>query len=136
MSNAERSFGCDPTVPSAARTWIRTAVLGILPAVAESNEIADDVEIVVSELVTNAVLAGCAVMSLVLTLSPSSLRVDLRDDAPGWPVEVTATPMDDHGRGLTIVSALASRWGVRRLAAAKEVWAELDLPTAIAKRLG
>jgi hypothetical protein len=43
--------------------------------------------------------------------------------------------MDDHGRGLAIVSALASRWGVRRLRDAKEVWAELDLPTALAKRL-
>jgi len=107
----------------------------MLPAASETSDLVDDLEIVVSELVTNAVLAGCVVMHLVLTLNPSCLRVDLRDNAPGWPTELDATPLDDHGRGLAIVSALASRWGVRRLPDAKEVWAEMDLPTAIAKRL-
>jgi anti-sigma regulatory factor (Ser/Thr protein kinase) len=107
----------------------------MLPAASESSDLADDVEIIVSELVTNAVLAGCVVMHVLLTLNPSCLRIDLRDDAPGWPTEVDASPTDDHGRGLAIVSALASRWGVRRLRDAKEVWAELDLPTALAKRL-
>jgi anti-sigma regulatory factor (Ser/Thr protein kinase) len=107
----------------------------MLPAASESSDLADDLEIIVSELVTNAVLAGCIAMHVLLTLSPSCLRIDLRDDAPGWPTELNASPMDDHGRGLAIVSALASRWGVRRLRDAKEVWAELDLPTALAKRL-
>jgi anti-sigma regulatory factor (Ser/Thr protein kinase) len=131
VTNAERSFGCDHTVPSAARS----VLLEMMPAIPESADLADDLEIIVSELVTNAVLAGCAAMHLALTLNPSCLRIDLRDDAAGWPTELDASPMDDHGRGLAIVSALASRWGVRRLAEVKEVWAELDLPTAVAKRL-
>ncbi len=135
MSNAERSFGCDHTVPSVARTWTRNAVLAMLPAIAESFDIIEDVEIIVSELVTNAVLAGCMATHLVLTVNPSCLRVDVRDDAQGWPRARDAAPADDHGRGLSIVSALASRWGVRRLRDAKEVWAELDLPMAVAKRL-
>jgi anti-sigma regulatory factor (Ser/Thr protein kinase) len=135
VSNAERSFGCDHTVPSAARAWTRLVVLEMLPAAPESDDIAEDLEIVVSELVTNAVLAGCAATRLVLSLNPDCLRVDVLDDAPGWPTEQDASPADDHGRGLAIVSALASRWGVRRRTDAKEVWAEFDLPTAVAKRL-
>jgi hypothetical protein len=54
--------------------------------------------------------------------------VTVSDTAAESPVTVFAPGHDlDRGRGLTIVAALASRWGIEREQDAKEIWFELDL---------
>jgi anti-sigma regulatory factor (Ser/Thr protein kinase) len=135
VTNAERSFACDHTVPSMARTWTRATVLSMLPRVETTDDVVDDVEIVVSELVTNAVLASCAALHLALDVSAGRVHIEVSDDAAGWPIQQETSLTDAHGRGLAIVAALSSSWGVRERSAGKVVWAELELPPSLAKRL-
>ena len=87
----------------------------------------DDVELVVSELVTNAVRAGSASVEVSLALENSRVAVRVTDEAAGWPEERNAGIHDTGGRGLTLVSAMSAAWGVRLTEAGKVVWAEIAL---------
>ncbi|PZS35968.1 MAG: hypothetical protein DLM58_02740 [Pseudonocardiales bacterium] len=55
----ERGFDSEARTPSAARRFVGSSLLRLLPPLAETEAIAD-AELVVSELVTNAVRAGAA----------------------------------------------------------------------------
>lgn len=91
-------------------------------------EIVGAAELVVSELVTNALLHGGGQVAVRLSLNPKrQLRVEVEDAGHGLPV----TPRDSTeamtGRGLALVSQLAQAWGVDRSPTGKIVWAELGL---------
>jgi anti-sigma regulatory factor (Ser/Thr protein kinase) len=82
-----------------------------------------------SELVTNAVRYGGSRAVIDAQTPGGVLRVSVRDDNPALPV-VGAKPefTKEGGRGLQVVDALASRWGVEEAAGGgKAVWFELDL---------
>lgn len=100
----------------------------------------DDFQTVVSELVTNALNAIAAairdataptarpmVITVTLGLSdPDIVRLEVRDPAPGVPRPGRPLATDEFGRGLELVDALCTRWGVRRgRGHGKCVWAEL-----------
>jgi anti-sigma regulatory factor (Ser/Thr protein kinase) len=85
-----------------------------------------DAELVISELVTNAIRAGCAEVSVHLVIEDECLRIGVEDQAPGLPRRREAANTDVTGRGLGIVSALASDWGVRSTSVGKEVWAAIQ----------
>jgi anti-sigma regulatory factor (Ser/Thr protein kinase) len=87
----------------------------------------DDTLLVVSELVTNAVRAGCSSADLSIEIDVEGVRVGVTDDGPGLPVVRLADPEDEHGRGMFLISAVASDWGVRATERGKEVWAALTL---------
>jgi two-component sensor histidine kinase len=80
-----------------------------------------------TELITNAVEAGCQSATLHVILD-DRLRLSIMDDADGMPTTAQPLPSAIRGRGLVIVEALSDRWGVDRTAAGKEVWAEFALP--------
>jgi serine/threonine-protein kinase RsbW len=86
--------------------------------------------LVVSELVTNALRAGCSSADLNIEVGSEAVRVGVIDDGPGVPVVQLAEPEDVRGRGLFLVAALAEDWGVRRTERGKEVWAALPLSPA------
>ncbi|MFC9604753.1 ATP-binding protein [Streptomyces niveus] len=88
----------------------------------------DDTLLVASELVTNAARAA-GLVALQLRIAGPSLYVEVWDDVPGVP-EVRHLVADaEGGRGLLLVEALTTRWGVcRPRAGGKVVWAELPLP--------
>lgn len=93
--------------------------------------LADDAALIVSELAGNAVLHGSVPrcnFRVQLTLTKKLLRISV-SDAKGerLPRPRRPTPDDKFGRGLLIVRALATRWGVRERTVGKEVWVELDL---------
>lgn len=88
----------------------------------ETVEIA---ELVVSELVGNAVEHGGGAAEFVLTLREGTVRMAILDRDPSMPTVMSPTPVDDRHRGLLIVSALTSAWGTDRTPAGKSVWAEL-----------
>jgi anti-sigma regulatory factor (Ser/Thr protein kinase) len=73
----------------------------------------DDVELLVSELFTNAVLHGAGRVDLRMELVDSRLKVEVVDEGRGPPVSLHAHPGVDAtgGRGLLIVDTLAARWG-------------------------
>ena len=86
----------------------------------------ETVELMASELLTNAVLHTRGGVSLVVTVIDQLIRVEVTDDSRGRPV-LRHPPADStSGRGMEIVDALASQWGVDDLpAGGKSVWFEV-----------
>jgi AraC-like DNA-binding protein/anti-sigma regulatory factor (Ser/Thr protein kinase) len=81
----------------------------------------DDVAVVVTELVTNAVEHAGTPLWLRLVLDRSGLRVSVRDERPG------PLPHAPHGRGLRTVARLSRTWGVLPYGGGKAVWAQVPL---------
>jgi anti-sigma regulatory factor (Ser/Thr protein kinase) len=106
------------------RLWARALVTAEVAVSAPRADLGDDVELVVSELVTNAWQCGARRIQLSLEFPAGVVRVVVEDDGPGTPRKQDATAQDTHGRGLTIVAALAQGWGVDPASAGKRVWAE------------
>lgn len=101
-----------PAVVSAARDFAADC----LAAWGVAGDRADTVVLVVSELVTNAVLAatGFAITVDLRHVEGAHLVVEVWDPvADGTPVVREAGPDHESGRGLFMVSALAERWDVR-----------------------
>jgi len=100
--------------------------------------LAEPAELVVSELVTNAVQAstgpaalpriGVPVVHLRLLADLRRVVVEVWDGNPEPPVAKQAAPDDESGRGLMLVEALCKRWGSEAVPArgGKVVWAELQ----------
>jgi anti-sigma regulatory factor (Ser/Thr protein kinase) len=87
--------------------------------------------LLVSEVVTNAArhaLSGRP-LDILVTADADRLRVTVGDDSPRWPVMRPARPDDESGRGMHLVQALASQWGVlgaaRPPGGGKRVWFEI-----------
>lgn len=122
------SFPCDPATPGRARSWAAEQISGALTHLPTMPSTLDDAILVISELVTNALRAGCSSADLNIEVDGDALRVGVIDDSPGLPVVQLAAPDDVRGRGLFLVAALAIDWGVQRTDNGKEVWAALPLP--------
>jgi anti-sigma regulatory factor (Ser/Thr protein kinase) len=95
---------------------------------------ADELRLLVNELVTNSILhAGGDERSwihLTVKIIPNQrVRAEVRDHGPGFTPSIP-DQVDDadliHGRGLFLVEHLADNWGVERSGPTK-VWFELDL---------
>lgn len=80
-----------------------------LPSAPSPDSLIEDALIVTTELVTNAINAGCSEGWMSWTLAPDCLHLRVFDNAPGWPVRRTPATTDAHGRGLLIIQALAMR---------------------------
>jgi serine phosphatase RsbU (regulator of sigma subunit) len=93
------------------------------------EELTDTAELLVSEIVTNAVRHASRPISLRL-LRTEVLRCEVGDDVPQLPRLRRATPEEEHGRGLFLVNRLARRWGTTRLGTGKNVWFELGGPAS------
>ncbi|MEU2432480.1 MULTISPECIES: ATP-binding protein [unclassified Streptomyces] len=88
---------------------------------------AEVAELLVSELVTNALLHTEEGAVVTATVAPARLRVEVRDFTPGLPEPRVAVADDSaNGRGLFLVENLADAWGVQAYPAGKVVWFELD----------
>ena len=84
-------------------------------------------ELLVSELVTNAVRYAQGKIGLRLVLE-GGLVCEVLDDSAALPRLRHPDDSDERGRGLQVVSQLAQRWGARRAGAGKVVWCELAIP--------
>ncbi|MFC9848783.1 SpoIIE family protein phosphatase [Streptomyces sp. NPDC060223] len=89
------------------------------------EEMTDSVELLVSEVVTNAVRYASRPVTLRL-LRTDVLRCEVGDDVPQLPRLRQARATDEGGRGLILVNKLARRWGATRLSTGKVVWFELN----------
>lgn len=106
-------------------TDARHAVDATLPEVDESTR--QNTLLLVTELVTNAVVHGSPPCRLRAHAAAGRMRIEVSDCDPRRPVLMRPGPELDHGRGLLLVSALADDWGVEpRSAGGKTVWAELS----------
>jgi anti-sigma regulatory factor (Ser/Thr protein kinase) len=94
---------------------------------------ADSVLLVVSELVTNAVVHTRGEVRLDLTLSGDRLRVAVSDSSPRAPARQASVDWEaTGGRGLLLVEAVSDTWGSVPLSGGKQVWGEIALPSRTA----
>jgi anti-sigma regulatory factor (Ser/Thr protein kinase) len=85
------------------------------------------VELLVSELVTNAVVHARCPLALSVRYDGRSVRVDVSDSSPSWPIARRVPPNAPSGRGLQIVERLSDRHGVRPTGRGKAVWFEISV---------
>lgn len=90
----------------------------------ELVELEDSVELLVSEVVTNAVRYAERPVTVRL-LRTEVLRCEVGDDVPQLPRLRQAGPADEGGRGLYLVQRMARQWGATRLSTGKLVWFEV-----------
>ncbi|WP_328393425.1 ATP-binding protein [Streptomyces sp. NBC_00390] len=84
-------------------------------------------ELVVSELVTNAVRYGAPPVRLHL-IKTHTLTCEVHDTGTAAPHLRHARTADERGRGLFIINQLAAQWGTRYTRDGKIIWAELSPP--------
>ncbi|MEU3463370.1 SpoIIE family protein phosphatase [Streptomyces sp. NPDC006733] len=91
------------------------------------ERLSDVTELLVSELVTNALRVASHDVQLRL-MNVGKLLVEVSDDDHNLPQLRRADADDEEGRGLALVSNLSRRWGTSRKAVGKVVWFEMPLP--------
>ncbi|MCW2598810.1 MAG: putative two-component sensor histidine kinase protein [Frankiales bacterium] len=120
----ERTRRFEPTVfaAPAARRFVTEALHGW-----GRHAVLDATELVVSEMVTNAIRHGGRPFRVSVSVLADAVRVSVTDPSPKLP---TLRPDDPEvatgGRGLHLIAALARRWGTHVHNGGKTVWAEID----------
>ncbi|MEV5145430.1 ATP-binding protein [Streptomyces sp. NPDC052727] len=122
----------DPAEVGRARRWARSRLAG--SGIAADEPLAETLILLVSELVTNAVVhtGRPAVLRLCLPgpaaekCASATVRVEVTDRSSCAPVPRCAGDDATGGRGLALVDCLADRWGWSPEDAGKSIWCELD----------
>ncbi|MCF6522875.1 SpoIIE family protein phosphatase [Streptomyces sp. JJ36] len=94
------------------------------------GELAHSTELLVSEVVTNAVRHARGERIVLRLVRTDALLCEVSDDDAAPPELRAAGPEDESGRGLRVVDRLARAWGTSRTATGKTVWFEQTLPRA------
>jgi serine phosphatase RsbU (regulator of sigma subunit)/anti-sigma regulatory factor (Ser/Thr protein kinase) len=103
----------------------RSVALDTLRAWHEPETLADVAELVVSELVTNALRYGAGQVTLQLSRHDDGVVVEVYDEGVGTPRRRRAAADEEGGRGLLLVASVADAWGVRTRGGGKVVWCRL-----------
>jgi DNA-binding NarL/FixJ family response regulator len=106
--------------PRRARAWVRD-LLG-----ADDAELVSSVELLVSELVTNAVVHAESAPRIEVHVARQGVRVAVRDDDPSLPRPRDPDAGRPGGRGLRLVESISNRWGAEPTNGGKVVWFEID----------
>jgi anti-sigma regulatory factor (Ser/Thr protein kinase) len=122
-----RSF---PNIPSAvadARQFTREQLVD-----EADPDLVDEIVTMVSELAANCVQHARTQFRVVIDCRPHEISVEVADDGAGAPTSKSPGPTEVSGRGLLIVSRLASSWGVRSsgVSQGKTVWFTVAIPFA------
>jgi anti-sigma regulatory factor (Ser/Thr protein kinase) len=129
----------DPTIPScesrfpaatasitAARHWARDCMEGFGGPL-RRHRMTQTAELLVSELITNAIRHGVGPPLIRLTWNGRLLRIAVSDDSDRWPRVCATKNTEPGGFGMQLLERLAQRWGVTPRRPGKTVWAELSL---------
>jgi anti-sigma regulatory factor (Ser/Thr protein kinase) len=110
---------------------VRHSIAADLSARSVAPERIDDVVLVASELVSNAVVHATnraeENLDVAWEVQPDCVLIRVLDASPDLPRRRSTNDTDTRGRGLSIVAALALDWGVRRTASGKQVWARVPI---------
>ncbi len=117
---AEFAVPNDASGVAAARRFTQSCLKGW-----GMDGVAELAVLLVSEVVTNALLHTGLSPSMLLTAEAGALRVEVRDASPALPSIKDHGATAATGRGLHIIDALASRWGAEPDGTGKVVWFEL-----------
>ncbi|MFB6814249.1 ATP-binding protein [Streptomyces sp. NPDC056347] len=123
--------GADPAEVGRARRWARSRLVG--SGISDDEPLAETLILLISELVTNAVVhTGCpAVLRMLFGPTgacgaPGTVRVEVADASCRPPLQRHAAGEDTNGRGLELVDGLADRWGWQPEGSGKRIWCEVD----------
>jgi anti-sigma regulatory factor (Ser/Thr protein kinase) len=110
------------TSPARSRSFVRSALEDWA-----QDDVVDVALILVSELSSNVVVHAGTSMTVSVACDPDHhvLRIEVQDGSATLPSVQDRGRMSTSGRGLRLVDALATRWGVRPLVNGKAVWFEL-----------
>ena len=125
----ERTLPVHPISAAVARTWIADLLgvwreAGVLTAGDDGTEVA---QLLLTELVSNAVRHSDLSIGVRVELQGSDLRVEVSDNSHRMPVLGRVGADATSGRGLFLVDTLSRAWGVDTLDQGKTVWFEVDL---------
>jgi GAF domain-containing protein len=99
---------------------------------ADLGGLLDEALLLVTELVTNAVVHAGTEIELRIETAPEGLRVEVVDRSPGSLPVIRPAPAEtrEGGRGVFLLDALATEWGTRHFSGGKSVWFQLGPPPA------
>jgi len=104
-----------------ARKLVRGMVTPYLPA-----RKLDTIELLTSEVVTNAVVHAGSSPIVEVTAEGGTVRISVQDHNPAWPMPRDVAVDATSGRGMALVDVMADAWGVERIAGdGKRIWFEV-----------
>lgn len=112
----------DTQSPWRARRFVAETLTGA------TDSVADVVALLVSEMVTNAVLHARTDIRVSIERHADTVHVEVADDCVSGPTLRHFTHQAATGRGLQLVAELADRWGSEPRSGGKVVWFELVVP--------
>lgn len=115
-----QSFTCALDAPAKARRFVKTNLEAW-----RVTEHLDDALLVVSELVTNAVLHAGTDLTVSVARRNDVIRLAVQDAYRVLPLASDAETQSPTGRGLVVVAAVARRWGADFADSGKVVWADI-----------
>ncbi|WP_308220227.1 SpoIIE family protein phosphatase [Kineococcus sp. TRM81007] len=126
LEEAALPLPADVRAVAQSRAFLRTALDAW-----DAAELLDEAELVLSELVTNALVHTDSATGVLLRYDRAARRltISVQDRSTRHPRERHADPDALGGRGLGIVEAVADDWGVSLEGEGKTVWAELAIET-------
>ena len=89
------------------------------------EELCEDATLIVTELVANAIRHAGTTIGVRLRRIPEGLRLEVSDGSPRQVRPASPSLLDEGGRGLALVDALATHYGVEGHPTGKTVWVEL-----------
>jgi anti-sigma regulatory factor (Ser/Thr protein kinase) len=109
--------------PRMGREFVRTALVdwGLTP-------LTETATLLVSEVVTNAVVHARSESTLCVEQTPAAVRVTVTDHGPGVARRAMSAAGVAGGHGLALLDTLARRWGARQVDGKHEVWFDLGVP--------
>ena len=120
--NATLAVEAHPSAVREARSFLRRTLV----AAAVADDVIDTILLLASEVVTNAVIHARTTSELRVIRTATVVRVEVADSSVLVPEMRVFDFESASGRGLAIVQAVASRWGVDQLSeAGKLVWFEV-----------
>ncbi len=115
-----------PTSPGEARRFVGEVLRDHGLA---TGEVVEAAQLLTSELVTNAVLHAAGTINVDVDLDLTAVRVEVGDASTEPPARRETSDDGTSGRGLHLVAAMASAWGVdSQPDDGKVVWFEIDVP--------
>lgn len=109
-----------PASAGLARHFVSSTLTGW-----DLEELVDTASLLVSELVTNAILHARSDVTVTVLAERDGVRVEVADDDSGAPTLRHAPASATTGRGLALVDACAGAWGVEPHPPGKSVWFDL-----------
>jgi CheY-like chemotaxis protein len=127
LATASRRFPADLQSARAARRFVRDSLVAW-----GCDGLLDAVELLVSELVTNAVVHARSDVELTISLRDDRVRVEVIDSTDVHVQRRDAAGESQSGRGMALIEALALAWGIDTLVAGKAVWFEVGRDPEVA----